>query len=143
MNLNEKLVVAAARVYARTPDHMPALAAAIEHYLTNRTLPDRMRESAKVLAEANERVTGLLVSESVVRQVLNGAANIEAEDRAMSERKTLVDEVACRLYRRLRWSGCGGSDWTVIPEDSPTKAQFRAAAGDLLDHFGLESRGVS
>lgn len=142
MILNEKLVedasgvgfVEMGGVDPQAQDRVrDGMRAAISHYLANRSLPDRMREAAETLRDANQRLGYASDDDWGVLDIEDIANRFEQEDRAQAERHMLVEELACALYRKLRWSGCGGSDWSVVPEDSPTKAQFREAARLALD----------
>lgn len=89
------------------------------------SLPDRMREAAKVLREADRRCHGRI--EGWTPLDLEGTAEAwEAEDNAAAEREAMVEELAREVYAVI-W-GASGATW----ERNASKEIMRAHARRLI-----------
>lgn len=89
------------------------------------SLPDRMREAAKVLREADSRCHGRI--EGWTPLDLEGTAEAwEAEDNAAAEREAMVEELAQEVYVVI-W-GASGATW----ERYASKGIMRARARRLI-----------
>lgn len=148
MSLNEKLVEEAAKaaqdsspfvnwdaVGHREQGQMrDKMRAAIAHYLTHRSLPDRMGEAAEVLGEVNDRHrygTVMAYGPGDLRQL---ADRWEVEDAALADQDALVEEMASRLYH-----GLTGAAWI----DAGPVDRYREVARDLAEHFSVKPREVA
>ncbi|MEZ0366779.1 hypothetical protein ACAG26_24200 [Mycobacterium sp. pUA109] len=116
MKLNEGLVEAAAQAAVDYSNPLPLwkdmsdstreraigqVRVAIEHYLTNRSLPERMREAADTLREIARKVGSSEPDRSfeMTPWTLEHDADLwEAEDRAAVERDKLAQELAAEVF---------------------------------------------
>ncbi|MDD7813662.1 hypothetical protein PP713_13920 [Mycobacterium sp. CSUR Q5927] len=139
MKLNEELAQEAAGVYARTDGFQAGINAAILHYLTNRSLPDRMREAAETLREANGRAGNGFQFPWMPGQLNRHADHWEAEDHEKDERDDLVEDIA-----QTWWSERHGepSDWWEHMGDG-ARETFRQRARVLIAKFDITRREQS
>lgn len=145
MILNEKLAKEAAEfanMAVVDDDHewfVQRTFSAIDYYLKHRTLPERMRESAEVVREADQRCHGRI--EGWTPADLEGTADAwEAEERAAIAE--LVEEFAKALHLARIVSGVEDpSDWEQCGEKY--QRLRRVEARDLLKTFDVKRREVA